>query len=64
MHKNDVGGEQLEGWLAGTKWVELNAESKSWEQSNYESILAKQEKYLPAWNKKAERPALRPEDGV
>ena len=65
IHRAELDTGRPDKWLAGCKWVSMNADSDRWAAENANSIEAKRAKYLPAWNKKTEsdRPRLAPEDG-
>jgi len=54
----------LKEWLDGSYAVTRNAAGEAWARDNQESVTAKTDKYLRAWLRKDERPALRKTDGV
>ncbi len=63
-----TGMPEFEEWVNDTKLVENTEKSKSWYESNKESVKKKYEKYWPVWrNKTAEdlsKRTLSPEDGM
>jgi hypothetical protein len=65
VHKAELGGSELAGWLADCRWVEKGQEAEAWARENMESIRSKHVEYYPKWMEKAEgdRPVLFAEDG-
>lgn len=56
----------LGGWLAESREATLNDEGRAWARENQASVKEKKDAYLVDWLSKpeAERPVLRPGDGV
>lgn len=61
----ELGSNQFNSWSDACEWVEKSDTSDSWAQQNMGNIVAKQNKYYPAWLQKPEneQPRLGPGDG-
>jgi hypothetical protein len=44
---------EVDGWIKGTREVQVNAEGRQWAKDNAESIKAKKAEYLPKWQEKS-----------
>ena len=66
VQQKNLAGAEFAGDLKDCKWVEKNADSESWASGAMVSIQSKRTEYYADWIKQAdaERPHLRPEDGI
>ena len=51
---NGESEEDLQAWIKDTKPMFMNKKGKVWAEQNADSIKAKHDKYLPAWEQKSE----------
>jgi hypothetical protein len=66
VEASKLGTPEFESWYSACRWVEKNTVTERWALENASSIEQKRSDHYPRWHAtaEAERPRLRPEDGL
>lgn len=63
IHRADLETAKVKQWIKNAKFIDNLPSAYAWGKNNRPSILTKKNTYFSKWQKKANKPFLRPEDG-
>jgi hypothetical protein len=63
MAASDLDGREFVEWMRECAWIENSADSKRWASEHAPSVREKKLEYMPKWERKNDKPVLRPLDG-